>query len=101
MNNIIVYLEIEEGVVADVSLELLTKARSLATKLKCKLEALAIGSQLDGIGAQVFQYGVDKLYLADDAPLSLYFDAPHFGVGQSFQGRKTTNRPDGCYQHRS
>ncbi len=42
MNNIIVYLEIEEGLVADVSLELLTKARSLANKLKCKLEALAI-----------------------------------------------------------
>jgi Electron transfer flavoprotein, alpha subunit len=80
MNNIIVYLEIEEGVVADVSLELLTKARSLATKLKCKLEALAVGSQLDGIGAQVFQYGVDKLYLADDARLYPYTSMPHTSV---------------------
>jgi electron transfer flavoprotein alpha subunit len=80
MNNIIVYLEIEEGLVADVSLELLTKARSLATKLKCKLEALAIGSQLDGIGAQVFQYGVDKLYLADDARLYPYTSLPHTSV---------------------
>jgi Electron transfer flavoprotein, alpha subunit len=80
MNNIIVYLEIEEGMVADVSLELLTKARSLANKLKCKLEALAIGSQLDGIGAQVFPYGVDKLYLADDARLYPYTSMPHTSV---------------------
>ena len=31
MNSVFVYCEIEEGVVADVSLELLTKGRTLAT----------------------------------------------------------------------
>ena len=64
MNNLIVYLEIEDGFVSDVSLELLTKGRSLADELKCKLEAVAIGYQLDKIGEQVFPYGVDVLYLA-------------------------------------
>lgn len=54
MNNIIVYLEIEDGIVGDVSLELLTKGRTLADQLKCKLEAVAAGHKLDGIGAQVF-----------------------------------------------
>ena len=29
MNNLIVYCEIEDGIIADVSLELLTKGRSL------------------------------------------------------------------------
>ncbi|MDX9920912.1 MAG: electron transfer flavoprotein subunit alpha, partial [Paludibacter sp.] len=43
MNNIIVYLEIEDGIVGDVSLELLTKGRTLADQLKCKLEAVAAG----------------------------------------------------------
>ena len=47
MNNLFVYLEIEEGMVAEVSLELLTKGRSLANQLNCKLEAIAAGANLD------------------------------------------------------
>ena len=77
MNNIFVYLEIEDGIVGDVSLELLTKGRSLADQQKCKLEAVAAGYQLDGIGAQVFPFGVDTLYLADDKRLAPYTTLPH------------------------
>lgn len=77
MNNIIVYLEIEDGIVGDVSLELLTKGRKLADQQKCKLEAVAAGYQLDGIGAQVFPFGVDTLYLADDKRLAPYTTLPH------------------------
>ncbi len=80
MNNIFVYLEIEEGQVADVSLELLTKGRALANDLGCQLEALAIGYELDGIGAQVFPYGVDKLTVADDARLKYYTTLPHTSI---------------------
>jgi electron transfer flavoprotein alpha subunit len=80
MNNIIVYLEIEDGIVGDVSLELLTKGRSLSDQQKCKLEAVAIGYQLDKIGAQVFPFGVDTLYLADDKRLSPYTTLPHTSV---------------------
>ena len=46
MNSVFVYCEIEEGAVADVSLELLTKGRTLASKLGVKLEAIALGSGL-------------------------------------------------------
>ncbi|MCE1154786.1 MAG: electron transfer flavoprotein subunit alpha/FixB family protein [Bacteroidales bacterium] len=77
MNNIFVYLEIEDGIVGDVSLELLTKGRQLADQQQCKLEAVAAGYQLDKIGAQVFPYGVDTLYLADDKRLSPYTTLPH------------------------
>jgi len=80
MNNIAVYLEIEEGIVADVSLELLTKGRSLAHQLKCKLEAIAIGSELDNIAPQVFPYGVDILFLVDDKRLYPYTSMPHTSV---------------------
>ena len=80
MNNLIVYLEIEDGLVGDVSLELLTKERSLADEWTCKLEAVAIGYQLDKIGDQVFPYGVDVLYLADDKRLSPYTTLPHTSV---------------------
>jgi len=39
MNSVFVYCEIEDGQIAEVSLELLTKGRSLASELGCKLEA--------------------------------------------------------------
>jgi electron transfer flavoprotein alpha subunit len=77
MNNIFVYLEIENGKVEDVSLELLTKGRSLANRLSCKLEAIAAGSKLDNIGNQVFPYGVDTLHLFDDPRLEPYTSLPH------------------------
>ncbi len=77
MNNIIVYLEIEDGIVGDVSLELLTKGRSLAKQLNCNLDAVAVGHQLDGIAAQVFPYGVDNLFLLDDKRLYPYTSLPH------------------------
>ncbi|MDR2968409.1 MAG: electron transfer flavoprotein subunit alpha/FixB family protein [Tannerellaceae bacterium] len=80
MNNLFVYCEIEDGVVADVSLELLTKGRSLANTLGCKLEAVAVDHNTDGIGAQVFPYGVDVLHLFDDARLSPYTSLPHTSV---------------------
>jgi electron transfer flavoprotein alpha subunit len=77
MNNIFVYCEIEEGRVAEVSQELLTKGRTLASELNCKLEAIAIGHKLDGVEKQIIPYGVDTLYLADDARLFPYQTLPH------------------------
>jgi len=80
MNNIFVYCEIEEGQVAEVSQELLTKGRTLANELNCKLEAIAIGHELDGIAGQVIPFGVDKLYLADDKRLYPYQTLPHTSI---------------------
>ena len=80
MNNIFVYCEIEDGQVAEVSQELLTKGRTLANELKCKLEAIAIGHKLDGIARQVIPYGVDTLYLADDKRLYPYQTLPHTSI---------------------
>ena len=80
MNNLFVYCEIEEGQVAEVSLELLSKGRSLADQLKCQLEAIAIGSNLKGIESQIFPYGVDKLHIFDDKRLSPYTTLPHASI---------------------
>lgn len=80
MNNIFVYCETEEGQVAEVSLELLTKGRTLANELNCKLEAIAIGYQLDKVTDQVLPYGVDTLYLADDKRLHPYQTLPHTSI---------------------
>lgn len=80
MNNLFVYLEIEEGTVAEVSLELLTKGRSLANQLNCKMEAIAAGANLDGIAQQVFPYGVDVLHIFHDERLSPYMTLPHTSI---------------------
>ncbi len=80
MNNVFVYCEIEEGQVAEVSQELLTKGRTLANELNCNLEAIAIGHKLDSIGEQIIPYGVDTLYIADDARLFPYQTLPHTAI---------------------
>lgn len=80
MNNLIVYCEIEDGIIADVSLELLTKGRTLANKLNCKLAALVIGSNLEGVEKQLYPYGADIVYTADDARLYPYTSLPHTAI---------------------
>jgi electron transfer flavoprotein alpha subunit len=89
MNSIFVYCEIEDGQIAEVSQELLTKGRSLASELDCKLEAIAIGHQLEGIEKDIFPYGVDVLYVADDKRLYPYATLPHTSiVVQLFEEQK-------------
>lgn len=79
-NNLIVYCEFDEGRVADVSLELLTKGRILANKLGVKLEAIVIGDKLDNIEKQLFPYGVDTVYKVEDKRLYPYTSNPHAAI---------------------
>ena len=79
-NNLVVYCEFEDGRVADVSLELLTKGRELADKRGVKLEALVIGDKLDGIEEQIFPYGADVVYKVADKRLYPYTSNPHAAV---------------------
>jgi electron transfer flavoprotein alpha subunit len=80
MNHLFVYCEIEDGVIADVSLELLTKGRSLADRLNCRLEAVVAGNALAGIENQILPYGVDKLHVFDDDRLYPYTSLPHTSI---------------------
>lgn len=80
MNNICVFCEIENGAVADVSLELLTKAHHLAKKIDCELEAIVIGSKLNDISKQIFPYGVNKLFITEDPRLDVYQTLPYTAI---------------------
>lgn len=80
MNNLFVYCEIEESTVVDVSLELLTKGRALATQLNCQLEAVVAGTNLKDIEKQVLPYGVDKLHVFDAEGLYPYTSLPHTSI---------------------
>jgi len=90
MNSIFVICEVDEGKIADVSLELLTKGRTLATTLKCKLEALVLGHKLAGIEKEIFPYGADVVHIGDDERLAPYTTLPHAAV---IKGLFTEEKP--------
>ncbi len=80
MNNIFVICELDEGKIADVSLELMTKGRKLANELKCKLEALVIGHKLKGLEKELYTHGADKVWIADDPRLEVYSTLPYTAI---------------------
>jgi electron transfer flavoprotein alpha subunit len=80
VNNLFVFCELDEGKPADVSLELLTKGRSLANTLGCKLEAVVLGSGIEGIEKELFPYGTDVVHVADDPVLEHYRTLPFTSV---------------------
>jgi len=80
VNNLFVFCELDEGRPAEVSLELLTKGRSLANSLGCRLEAVILGSGLEGIENEIFPYGVDVVHVADDPVLEHYRTLPYTSV---------------------
>ncbi len=84
MNNVFVYCELtEEGKVADVSLELLSKGRKLAEQLGVKLEAVLLGSNLDAAKEQLAYFGIYKIHCADDNRLFPYRTLPHTKIVQA------------------
>ena len=80
MNNIFVYIEIEEGKIADVSLELLTKGRELASTLGVALDAVVLGEGLAGIEKELAKYGADTVWVADDKTFAPFRTLPHTAV---------------------
>ncbi|MGP1515169.1 MAG: electron transfer flavoprotein subunit alpha/FixB family protein [Bacteroidales bacterium] len=81
MNNIFVYCEItEENYIADVSLELVSKARKLANELNVKLEAIVCGHEVKKLEDTLYPYGVDIINYAEDDRLFPYQTLPHFNI---------------------
>jgi len=82
VNSVFVYCEItDEGHIADVSLELLSKGRKLASQLKTKLEAVLIGdSKAKKAAETIFQFGVDVAHVAADDRLFPYLTLPHAAI---------------------
>ena len=72
MSEILVLVEHADGAVKKVTLELLTRARSLGTPAAVWLGAGASADALATLG----EYGADKVYVADSADLDDYLVAP-------------------------
>ena len=80
MNNIIVFIETDNGKVCDVSLELLTKARGLAATLGVDVEALLIGSNVKGLVPELYKYGAKRVHLADNPALEFFRTLPYAAI---------------------
>jgi electron transfer flavoprotein alpha subunit len=69
-----VHAEVMDGKIAEISLELLTKARGLAKELGdgAKVEATLIGSEVESEAASLSEYGASTVYAADSPSLAMY-----------------------------
>ena len=80
MNNVFVYCELEDGKLADVSLEILTKGRSLANQIGAKVETIVLGHNLNNIAKELFEYGADIVHIGDHKYLEPYLTLPHAAI---------------------
>ena len=55
-----------------VVIELLGEGKKLAAEVGCELCAVLCGEGIEGLADELFAYGADKVYVADDPELSTY-----------------------------
>ena len=78
--NVWVFVEQEAGKIASVSLQLVSKGRELADRLGVKLEAVFPGDKLEKAVPELFHYGCDKVFLAEDPRLEPFTVLPYAKV---------------------
>ncbi|MBN1614139.1 MAG: electron transfer flavoprotein subunit alpha/FixB family protein [Deltaproteobacteria bacterium] len=69
--------EQRDGAYRKISFELASTARKLADQLGEEVCAVLLGSGIEGIAGELGKYGVDKVYVADDAALEPYTTDAH------------------------
>lgn len=79
-NEVWVFVEQRSGKPAEVSFELLSKGRKLAEILKGTLKAVVIGSEMQKVAQQTFQYGAKECLLVDHPELKDYKTVPYSRV---------------------
>ena len=70
-------MEQNDGQLADVSLELLSKGRELADQVHGQVNAILCGSQVRSLADTAIHCGADRVLLADDPELAVYRTMPY------------------------
>ena len=84
-----VFAEQREGKIMPVVIELLGEGRKLADAVGCELCAVLLGDKVEGLTDELFAYGADKVYLADDPELKDYrTDAYSITIGKAIEEYK-------------
>jgi len=72
-----IFVEQNDGQLADVSLELLSKGRELADQVQGQVCAVLCGSQVHSLADTAIHCGADRVFLADDPELAIYRTMPY------------------------
>ena len=72
--------EQRDGALRKISLELASTARRLADQTGDEVSAILLGSGIEGLAAQLGKYGVDKVFVGDNAALEPYITEAHAAV---------------------
>jgi len=75
-NNVMVFIQQDGGTIADVSIELVSKARELADTLGVGVDALVIGNGMKEKAQLLWGYGADNLYCYEHESLHIFFHFP-------------------------
>ncbi len=78
--NVWVFIEQDAGRIADVSLELVGRARELADELGVAAEAVLLGAEVRGLADTLFAQGCDRVFVAEDPRLDPYTALPYTKV---------------------
>jgi electron transfer flavoprotein alpha subunit len=79
-NDIWVFIEQEDGKIAEVSLELLAKARELAQQLHSQVCGVVCGHHIESLAEPIIHHGADRVLLADHPELEDYRTLPYARV---------------------
>lgn len=91
IGNVWIFIEQDEGKIADVSLELVCKGRELADQLNVKTEGVLLGDGVRDLATTLHEYGCDNVFVADDPALGVFSALPYAKV---IVGLVKQNRPN-------
>jgi electron transfer flavoprotein alpha subunit len=86
-NNVLVIAEQRDGVLKKVTSEMLGVGAQLVAAQGGSVEAVLLGSGLDGLPDTLAQYGAAKVYLADDPALATYSSEGYTNTLAAFIGQ--------------
>ena len=88
---IFVFAEQVDGVVSNVTYELLGKGRELAETLGTEVTAVLMGCKVEGLARRLAEYGADRIILADAPELETYMTETY---AHALTAVLTTYKPD-------
>ena len=76
-DSVMVFIQQDDGKVAEVSLELVCKAKELAALLGAKVTGVLMGHKLEDEAKRILSYGIEELFVVDNEKLDHYTPLPY------------------------
>ena len=77
---VMIVAEQRDGALRKISLELASTARKLADQTGDEVSAILLGSGIEALAAELGKYGVDKVFVGDNAAMEPYVTEAHAAV---------------------